>query len=128
MSAKNLTYLLIGLGLAAISGQFAYGLIYYVYSASSSDDYPFYSSFERGDLSEWNRYGAQQLCCDHSVEIVTEPVRSGSYAVKLTVKPSDPNVKKSKRAELGSKPPSKAANIGTPSACTCRMVGSQKII
>ncbi|NJL84325.1 MAG: hypothetical protein HC890_17910 [Chloroflexaceae bacterium] len=55
----------------------------------------FVSSFETG-LSQWRR----ELCCPHSAATVTSPTRDGSYALKLTLNRTDPDVQRSKRAEI----------------------------
>lgn len=77
-----------------------YGTIYALANAPSRDRLPFDSTFEDGSLGEWKNWGATQLCCAHSAQIVTEPVRAGRYAIAFIVNRDDPNVRKSKRAEL----------------------------
>jgi len=86
-----------------------YGLVYWAYSASPDGHFPFSSDFENGDLGEWSWIGAKQLCCDHSAEVVESPVRSGRYALKVTLRKDDPPVKNSLRAELRMK----SARFGT---------------
>ncbi len=56
----------------------------------------FTSNFEAGDFSGWDK----QLCCSHSAQVVTSPVREGEYAAKFTFRKSDPT----KRAELKLEP------------------------
>jgi len=56
----------------------------------------FSDGFESGALSSWKK----ELCCNHSAEIVGSPARSGSKAVKFTLKKKDPLTAGSKRAEL----------------------------
>lgn len=56
----------------------------------------FTSNFEEGDFSKWRK----ELCCQHSVQIVSSPTRAGEHAVKFTLKKGDPFVASSKRAEL----------------------------
>lgn len=56
----------------------------------------FSSPFESG-FSEW-KY--QQLCCSHSAELVSSPVRAGNKALKFTYKKTDYTNEGSRRAEL----------------------------
>lgn len=55
----------------------------------------FVSNFESG-FSEWGK----ELCCDHSAQIVSSPVRADKQAIQFTLNKSDPDVASSKRAEL----------------------------
>lgn len=56
----------------------------------------FSDSFESGNLSSWKK----EICCNHSAEVVSSPARTGSKAVKFTLKKEDPITAGSKRAEL----------------------------
>lgn len=56
----------------------------------------FIGDFERKDFSGWKL----DLCCKHSGEIVSYPVRAGNYAAKFTLDRNDPLVENGKRAEL----------------------------
>jgi hypothetical protein len=58
----------------------------------------FSADFETGDLRQWD--GRDQLCCVHSSEVVTRPVRDGDFAVRIHLEKSDPEVSGSHRAEL----------------------------
>ncbi|MGI6454067.1 MAG: polysaccharide lyase [bacterium] len=65
-------------------------------SRTEHDALIFTGDFESGDLSGWNR----ETCCDHSVNVVQEPVRAGKYAVRVEVRRDDPDVSSSKRSEI----------------------------
>ena len=55
----------------------------------------FTGDFERGDLSNWSRESARA----DSIQVVTDPVRSGRYAAKFTVRAGE-SVNNGNRAEL----------------------------
>ena len=72
----------------------------------------FNEDFENGSLNEWGKEliehfegrkltrSGKEVCCKHSVEIVNSPTREGRYAAKFTLHKDDPDVAKSRRAEL----------------------------
>ncbi len=57
---------------------------------------PFVGGFETGDLAGWGK----ERGGEHSIRVVTNPVRSGKYAVQFELRRDDPIVASSKRAEL----------------------------
>ncbi len=64
----------------------------------------FLGNFETGGLSGWRR----ELCCSESAQVVSNPVRSGKYAVQFKLSQSDRDVQGSKRSELA------LGNLKTP--------------
>lgn len=92
--------ILVALVVLPVAAHVAYGIVYYLYSARLTDDLPFRTGFESGDLGDWSSLGAQQLCCPHSATVVDDPVRSGSHALQVTADSRDPYVKGSPRAEF----------------------------
>jgi len=59
-------------------------------------DLIFVGDFESGDASGWG----QELCCDHSMTVVSTPVRAGQYAVRFERRDGDAEVAGGNRAEL----------------------------
>ncbi len=57
---------------------------------------PFVGDFESGDLSQW---ASKEAARDDSIQIVTDPVRSGNYAAKFTVRAGE-RVSNGNRAEI----------------------------
>lgn len=76
------------------------GAVYYIYSFPIASVQGFDATFESTDLSEWDSLGAKQLCCPHSAEFVNGETSSDDYAVKVTLKRDDPDVRGAKRAEF----------------------------
>lgn len=56
----------------------------------------FIGDFETGDFSGWR----QELCCQHSAQVVSSPTRSGEYAARFTLYKEDALAANSRRAEL----------------------------
>lgn len=84
----------------AVAAYFVAAFAYHSYNASTAGDFPFHAGFETMDLSEWTHSRSQQLCCPHSAQVVTAPVRSGTHALRICLKRADPEVKGNQRAEL----------------------------
>jgi hypothetical protein len=82
-------WLLSALGLATT--------IFVLITATKKESLAFIGNFETGDFSGWN---LEDLCCQHSAQIVSSPTRAGNYAAKFTLNRNDPIVSKGKRAEL----------------------------
>jgi hypothetical protein len=56
----------------------------------------FADSFENKQFPDWSK----DLCCEHSFQKVTYPVREGKYAAKITLLRKDPLVENGTRSEL----------------------------
>lgn len=97
---RLLAVLLLLILLAPVGVFLAYGLAYHLYSLPRAAEEDFVSGFESGDFSEWDSLGAIQFCCEHSGQVVTDPVRAGSHAARFTIRKEDPDVRDGKRAEL----------------------------
>jgi hypothetical protein len=63
---------------------------------TSQPELPFLSDFETGSLEGWSK----ELCCDTSAQVITNPVRTGHYAVQFSLNQTDKDIQGSKRAEL----------------------------
>lgn len=75
-------------------------LAFWIYSLPKDELLPFREGFESGDLRQWDRLGWKQLCCDHSLRVVTEPIRSGRHAARFELVRGDPLVRGNQRAEV----------------------------
>lgn len=84
----------------ALIGFGGYGVAYMLVNAPFRDELPFASTFESGDLREWDSWGARQLCCEHSARVTAESPRAGRQAVRVTLRRDDPRIRGSKRAEF----------------------------
>src|SRR5450755_1112104 len=73
-----------------VTGFLALGFGYWIYSLPKDELLPFRENFETGDLRQWDRLGWKQLCCEHSLRVVTDPVRSGRYAARFELVRGDP--------------------------------------
>lgn len=62
--------------------------------SAATSSVTFTEDFEAGDFSGWD----QQLCCQHSAQIVSSPTRAGKHAAQFTLSKSDDT----RRAELRS--------------------------
>lgn len=100
MKLKHLFLIFLGVAVLSVGGYAALGAVYMVYNRPAADSLPFTADFEDGDLEEWTGLGVRQLCCDHSAQIVKEPVRSGQYALQMRLDRADPSIRGSKRAEF----------------------------
>jgi hypothetical protein len=83
-----------------VTGYLALGFGYWIYSLPKDELLPFRENFETGDLRQWDRLGWKQLCCEHSLRVVTDPVRSGRYAARFELVRGDPLVRSNQRAEV----------------------------
>ncbi|MGF1481156.1 MAG: PEP-CTERM sorting domain-containing protein [Cyanophyceae cyanobacterium] len=61
------------------------------------------SNFESSGLEGWR---TEELCCDHSAQIVSdpEPAYEGDYALRFKLRRNDPDIARSKRAEVKLRP------------------------
>lgn len=72
----------------------------------------FNGDFEDGNLTRWGKEfnrdfkgknftkSGKEICCEHSVQIISFPTKESRYAAKFTLYKDDPDVAKSRRAEL----------------------------
>ena len=88
---------LAGLALAAYV---MLGVGYWIYSLPKDDMLPFGDGFESGDLRQWDRVGWKQLCCEHSMRVASQPVRSGQFAARFELNRGDPLIRGNQRAEV----------------------------
>lgn len=62
----------------------------------------FQSGFETGDLSEWNASGTRgQNATPRNIQVVTDIVREGKYALRVTIHPDDIFNDRQLRAQIG---------------------------
>lgn len=86
-----------GLLLAAHLG---YGTIYWAYSLPSERWLPLDENFESGDLRAWQGLGRRQLCCEHSAQVVSDPIHPDRKVARFELRREDPLVRGNKRAEM----------------------------
>lgn len=75
---------------------FALGLVIWLLPPAAEADLHFVGDFESGDASGWG----EELCCSHSMEVVTSPVRAGNHAARFEIRQGDPTEAGGHRAEL----------------------------
>ena len=92
--------LVVGLAACAVAAHLLVGFGFWFYSLPKDDLLPFRDGFESGDLRQWQRWGWRQLCCAHSMQVVSEPVRSGRHAARFELVRGEPNVRGNQRAEV----------------------------
>jgi len=85
------------------TGYLCLGFGYAVYNLFAGPAFDFYTGFEDENFESWTPQFSRQLCCDHSAQIVQDPVRNGQFSLRVQVSPDDPFIKGSKRAEFRSR-------------------------
>jgi len=83
-------------GLAIILPKHSDKLAHQIYQGLRRDGFLFVADFESNSSRGW----AEDLCCDHSFDIVADPVRGGQAAARLHLRRDDPRVEQGMRAEL----------------------------
>ncbi|CAN5304303.1 polysaccharide lyase [soil metagenome] len=84
----------------AVLGYLLVGVGFWIYSLPKDELLPFREDFQSGNLSQWNRLGWRQLCCEHSLRLVSDPMRPDRQAARFELNRGDPLVRSNQRAEL----------------------------
>ncbi|MCA9129672.1 MAG: polysaccharide lyase [Planctomycetales bacterium] len=77
-------------------------LLISLFAHYSRADELFRADFETGDLSQWKQTGTNSVnASERNVQVVTDPVQQGKFAVKITIHPDDVFNQRQLRAQLG---------------------------
>ncbi len=90
----------VGVIALGVAGYLALGFGFWIYSLPQDDRLPFREDFASADLRQWSRLGAKQLCCEHSLRVVADPLRPGRHAARFELDRGDPLVRSNQRAEV----------------------------